>query len=111
MVTTGLTVKVGLTVTALLHNIDIVLGMNWLQLVSPLIDWTNGKIYLPNSVSTALLHGDWIEGQVKAGTITILVGQDQLKALEDNHVQKQISVFKSPKFWRITKTTNDDLIS
>ena len=58
VVTAGLTVKLGLTVTSLLHNVDVVLGMNWLQLVSPLIDWTNGKVYLPNSVHTALLQGD-----------------------------------------------------
>ena len=49
VVTAGLTVCVGLTVTTLLHDVDLVLGMNWLQLVSPIIDWTNGKIYLPNS--------------------------------------------------------------
>ena len=107
VVTASLTVRMGLTVTALLHNVDIVLGMNWLQLVSPLIDWTNGKVYLPNSVSTALLHGDWVEGHVKAGTVTVLAGQDQLTAMQDNKVQQQISVLKSPKFWKI-KTTNDD---
>ena len=39
VVTAGLTIKVGLTVTALLHNVDIVLGgMNWLQLVSPVVE-------------------------------------------------------------------------
>ena len=96
-----------ITVTALLHNVDIVLGMNWLQLVSPLIDWTNGKIYLPNSVSTALLHGDWIEGHVKAGTVTVLAGQEQLQKMQDEQVQRQISILKSPKFWQIN-TTNDE---
>ena len=30
IVTTGLIVKVGLTVTTLLHKVDLVLGMNWL---------------------------------------------------------------------------------
>ena len=107
VVTAGLTVQMGLTVTALLHNVDIVLGMNWLQLVSPLIDWTNGKIYLPNSVSTALLHGDWIEGHVKAGTVTVLAGQEQLQKMQDEHVQRQISILKSPRFWQIN-TTNDE---
>ena len=55
VVTAGLTVRVGLTVTSLLHEVDLVLGMNWLQLVSPVIDWSNGKVYLPNAVHTALL--------------------------------------------------------
>ena len=39
IVTAGLTVKVGLTVTNLLHEVDLVLGMNWLQMVNPIIDW------------------------------------------------------------------------
>ena len=58
VVTAGLTVKVGLTVTNLLHNVDLVLGVNWLELVNPVIDWSSGKIYLPNAVHTALLQGD-----------------------------------------------------
>ena len=35
IVTAGLTVKTRLTVTNLLHDVDLVLGMNWLQLVKP----------------------------------------------------------------------------
>ena len=38
VVTTGLTVKTGLTITNLLHNVDLVLGMNWLKLVNPIVD-------------------------------------------------------------------------
>ena len=37
MVTADLTVRVGLTVTNLLHEVDLVLGINWLQLVNPAI--------------------------------------------------------------------------
>ena len=111
VVTAGLTVCLGLTVTSLLHNVDLVLGMNWLQLVSPIIDWTNGKIYLPNSVHTALLQGSWIEGHVKTGTVTVLAGQDQLQAMEDHAVQQQISILKSPKFWKTAQMNDSELIS
>ena len=45
VVTIGLTVRVGLTVTSLLHKVDLVLGINWLQLVSPVIEWSNGKVF------------------------------------------------------------------
>ena len=38
VVTVGLTVKVGLTVTNLLHEVHLVLGINWLQLVNPVVD-------------------------------------------------------------------------
>ena len=36
--TAGLTVKVGLTVTNLMHEVDLVVGINWLQLVNPVVD-------------------------------------------------------------------------
>ena len=55
VVTAGLTVRVGLTVTSLLHEVDLVLGVNWLQLVNLVVDWSSGKVYLPNAVHTALL--------------------------------------------------------
>ena len=64
--TAGLTVKVGLTVTNLLHEVDLVLGMNWLQLVNPVIDWGSGRLYIPNVVHTALLQRDWLEGHVQS---------------------------------------------
>ena len=53
--TAGLVVKMDLTVTNLLHEVDLVLGMNWLQLVNPVVDWGGGRLYLPNAIHTALL--------------------------------------------------------
>ena len=55
IVTVGLTVIVGLTVTNLLYEVDLVLGMNWLQLVNLVIDRGSGRLYIPNAVHTALL--------------------------------------------------------
>ena len=53
-----MTVKAGLTVTNLLHEVDLVLGINWLQLVNPVVDWGGARLYVPNAVQTALLQGD-----------------------------------------------------
>ena len=50
VVTVGLTVKIGLTVINLLHDVDLVLGIIWLQLVNPVVDWCDAKLYLPNAV-------------------------------------------------------------
>ena len=55
VVTAGLKVKIGFTVTNLLHEVDLVLGINWLQLVNPVIDWSGARLYVPNAVHTALL--------------------------------------------------------
>ena len=38
VVTIGLTVRIGLIVTNLLHEVDLMLGFNWLQLVNPIVD-------------------------------------------------------------------------
>ena len=97
--TAGLVTKMDLTVTNLLHDVDLVLGMNWLQLVNPVVDWGGGKLYIPNAVHTALLQGDWLSGHVQSGTVTVLSNSEELKMLQDQRMQRQISILKTPKFW------------
>ena len=65
--------------TNLLHEVDLVLGINWLQLVNPVVDWGGSKIYIPNAVHTALLQGHWLAGHMQAGTVTVLTGEEVLK--------------------------------
>ena len=55
VVTMGLTIKIGLIVTNLLHKVDLVLGINLLQLVNAVVDWGGARLYVPNAVQTALL--------------------------------------------------------
>ena len=55
VVTAGLTVKIGFTITNLLHEVDLVLGTNWLQLINPVVDWIGAPLYVPNAVQTTLL--------------------------------------------------------
>ena len=38
VVTADVTVRMDLTITSLLHDVDLILGINWLQAVNPLID-------------------------------------------------------------------------
>ena len=60
-------------------------------------------MYLPNAVHTALLQGDWLEGHVKAGTVTVLAGEEQLRQMNETEVQDQIAILKCPKFWRVAE--------
>ena len=53
----GHTSTVDLTVTSLVHSVDVVLGMTWLKSVRPVIDWVSGEVYTPNSVSTRDVPG------------------------------------------------------
>ena len=100
VVTAGLTVKTGLTVTNLLHDVDLVLGMNWLKLVNPIVDWCGARLYVPNAVHTALLQGNWLDHYVKVGTVTVLSSEEELEDLKDERVRSSISVLKAPKFWK-----------
>ena len=94
LTTVALTVKVGLTVTNLLHEVDLVLGSNWLQLVNPVVDWCGARIYVPNAVHTALLQGDWLQDHVQAGAVSVLSGEEVLKKMNDERIQKKIANFK-----------------
>ena len=69
IVTAGLRFKTVLTVTNLLYEVDVVLGITWLQQVNPVVDWGSGKLYVPNSAQTALLQGSWL-GRSRAGKST-----------------------------------------
>ena len=62
VVTSGYTVKMNLTVSRLLHGVDVVLGMTWLQEVDPLIRWTTGIVYIPDSISSfQKIMGQWLD--------------------------------------------------
>ena len=100
VVTVGLTVKVGLTITNLLHEVDLMLGIKWLQLVNPVVDWSGAQLYVPNAVHTALLQGDWLEGHVQSGTVTVLSSEEELQKMNDAEEQKKIVVLKCPRMWR-----------
>ena len=93
-------VTVGITVTKLLHEMDLVLGMTWLKLVNPIVDWGSGKLDVPNSVQTALLQGSWLEGQVQTGTVTVLSTEEELSKLKSDNNETSICVLKTPKFWQ-----------
>ena len=100
VVTAGLTMKIGLTVTHLLHEVDLVLGINWLQLVNPVVDWSGARLYVPNAVQTTLLQGDWLEGHMQSGTVTVLSSEEELKRMKERKMQEKISILKCPRFWR-----------
>ena len=92
VVTAGLTVKIGLTVTILLHDVDLVLGMNWLQSVNPVVDWSGTRLYVANATHTTLLQGDWLAGHVPAKAVTVLSSEDELLRMNEAEIQKKIAI-------------------
>ena len=91
--------KTDLTVSRLLHNVDIVLGVNWLKSVNPLIDWCSGKVYMPNAIHTALLEGRWLSSKHAIGTVGILSNSKGLKCIQDDKMKNSTSILRTPQFW------------
>ena len=52
VVTSGYTEKMNLTVSRLLHGVDIMLGMTWLKAADPIIRWSTRIVYIPDSISS-----------------------------------------------------------
>ena len=44
---------------------------------------------------------------MKSGTVTVLVGEEQLKKMNESEVKNQISLLKCPKFWRVAGDTTN----
>ena len=93
------TSKINLTVSQLMYDTDIILGLTWLKTVNPIVDWLLGKLYVPNAINTSLILGEWMDEQVKIGTVQVLSNEDGLQKLKDQGLKEKITVLKSPKFW------------
>ena len=94
----GRTTKVDLTVTPLLQDVDIILGINWLQAVNPLIDWTGPRLILEGSVTTSTISGQWVDSTMKVGTVTVLRDAAALSALS-RPFPPPLAVLGAPTFW------------
>ena len=100
---------VDMTVTSLLHDVDVVLGLAWLKSVRPIIDWFSGEVYIPYSVSTSLIHGERLQAPVKAGTVIVLSSNEKLKEFQDERVREGWSIIKTPQFWQMKKVESERL--
>ena len=83
IVIAGYTLKTDLTITNLLHDVDLVLGMTWLQEADPLIRWSIGIIYIPDSIHQfQKIMGKWLDKQIKIGTVRVLSTNEELESLK-----------------------------
>ena len=97
----GVTRKIDLIVSKLLHDVDIMLDINWLESVNPIIDWCGGKIYLPNAIHTAFLWGSWLDQQFKIGTVKIISTHEGLEEIKNEDVKNQLAIIKPYESWRM----------
>ena len=105
VVTSGYTMRTNLTVSNLLHGVDVVLGMTWLKVADPLIRWSTGQVYIPDSISSfQRIMGQWLDKQVKVGTVKVLSTNEELESLKQPSNIASLEILKSPKFWAVKKT-------
>ena len=109
VVTSGYAVKINLTVSRLLHGVDVVLGLTWLKVADPIIRWSTGQIYIPDSISSfQRIMGQWMDKQVKTGTVKVLSTNEDLESLKQPSETASLEILQNPKFWarRTTDTQN-----
>ena len=104
VVTSGYTMRTNLTVSRLLHGVDVVLGMTWLKVADPLIRWSTGQVYIPDSISSfQRIMGQWMDKQVKVGTVKVLSTNEELESLKQPSETASLEILKSPTFWAVKK--------
>ena len=52
------TSKIDMIVSQLMYDTDTILGLIWLKMVNPIVDWRSGKLYVPNAINTSLIQGE-----------------------------------------------------
>ena len=58
VVTTDLTFRLDLTITSLLHDVYLILGISWLLAVNHPIDWRSSWVFLSIDAGTSALPCD-----------------------------------------------------
>ena len=97
--------KTNLTVSNLLHGVDIVLGMTWLREVDPLIRWSTGIVYILDSITSfQRIMGQWLDKHVKTGTVKVLSTHEDIESLKQPSNTASIEILKSPTFWALWST-------
>ena len=88
------TCSMSFTMTKLLSNVDMVLGMDWLCTWNPVIDWCKQELYM-------WVHGQWdhvngilLDAENKVGTVKLFDAYSG-----NSHAVPDFMVMKSPQFW------------
>ena len=102
----GNSFRMDFTVTKLLHGVDLVLGMTWLQRVNPLIDWTVPRLLLESEHQLSAVRGQWIASTEAPGTVKVI---DDAKWASmrgsDRDLTTNLEILQTPTFWRYAQSS------
>ena len=83
------------TVTKLMPEIDVVLGMTWLESVNPLIYWVTHTLYFKVDGKLIPAQGQAVNG-IKPGTVK------HLCANNERSIPEFVNSLSAPKFWIVS---------
>ena len=70
-----------------------------------MIRWSTGIVYTTDSVSSfQKIMGQWLDKQVKIGTVKIFSTSEELESLKQPSNIASLEILKSPKFWALQTT-------
>ena len=91
------------TVTKLLSNVDVVLGMDWLMRWNPVIDWKKQSMYLYVNRQWDQVNGVLLDGTQSVGTAKIF---EAYRASDEKEVPDW-TIVQLPKLWHQRKAANN----
>ena len=86
--------KISFTVTKLLSNVDMVLGMDWLKRWNLVIDWKNQTMYIWVNGIWNHVHGILLDAKQHIGTVKEFSGY-----CGNVHPVPDFTIMKQPQFW------------
>ena len=86
--------KMSFTVTKLLSNVDVVLGIDWLKRWNPVIDWKKQTMYIWVHGVWNHVHGILLNAEQHIGTVKEFSGY-----CENVHPVPDFTIMKQPQFW------------
>ena len=96
--------RVTFTVTKLLHNVDLVLGINWLSQWNPVIDWRKQLVNIWTGYEWDQISGTWLQSVHNIGSVKDFV---HYSMSEDEEKIPDFTVVKVPQFWEYTGNQNE----
>ena len=88
--------RVDFTVTNLLHNVDLVLRINWLEQWNPVIDWQNQRMNIWTGFEWDQVNGMLLNSVHKLGTVKDFIYGG---VSGTNERVPDFTVVKIPQFW------------
>ena len=87
--------RVDFTVTKLLKDVDLVLGINWLSLWNPVINWKEQIMHMWTGKEWNEVQGVFLHSKNNIGTVKDIVHYD----VDSKSQIPDFIVMKKPQFW------------